>query len=139
MLKSKVKLPDKLSDLMVLALKDLAKCERNKKKFKIKMGTWFTPNGKCAVCFAGSVMAQSCGVGSKREVFPGDFDVDTNNKLIALDAVRAGYVGSALDDLGRSLPPGLTGQYPVVEYHHGPKVWRKQMETIAALLKAAGE
>ncbi len=54
--KKQGKLPGRPSELIRVALGDLKKVERQKKKFKIDMDTWVKPNGKCSVCMAGSVM-----------------------------------------------------------------------------------
>lgn len=53
----------KLSDLLEVALKDLAAVERMKKTYKVDMGSWHEPkfgdDSRCAVCLAGSVMART--------------------------------------------------------------------------------
>jgi len=65
-------LPDKLSDIILIALEDLRKVERSK-KYKVYMGVWHSPNGVCSVCFAGAVMSQCEGANSKNVVKPLQF------------------------------------------------------------------
>lgn len=91
---------NKLSDLLAVALKEISKCERLK-NVKVNMSTWFTTNGKCEVCLAGSVM-RGClqrphkdDWGGEYEYYPEDYDLDTAHKLDALDRLRCGFVGTA--------------------------------------------
>lgn len=69
-------LPDKLSDLLELAVRDVTKCEAEPKRFRLDMGNWHKPDagrGVCVVCMAGSIMAQTLGVpdSEERSVFQG--------------------------------------------------------------------
>lgn len=56
-------LPDKPSELIRLALKDLRKTERQFWKYKIDMDIWHSGKtstlSRCSVCLAGAVMAQT--------------------------------------------------------------------------------
>jgi hypothetical protein len=57
-------LPNKPSELIRVALKDLEEAERDP-HYEVEMCTWHRPSsttGVCTVCLAGSVLAKSCGV-----------------------------------------------------------------------------
>lgn len=95
-------LPDKLSELITIALEDLAKVEASD-QYTVDMGRWYRPNGyegTCLVCFAGSVMAMSLEFDRETEVefqeFSNYFDPQTSGKFLALDAARRGKIGCAL-------------------------------------------
>lgn len=120
-------LPNKLSDLLELAVRDVQKCEAEPTRFRIDMGRWHTPllSGTCAVCMAGAVLAQTIGVADgqyvawKRiveqaqlvainELRTGDF-VDAAHTLdIVVEGLAQGQQ-DALDDAANlvrdSLPP----------------------------------
>lgn len=132
-------LPDKLSELMVLALEDLAKVERDP-EYIVKMSTWHdnSDSGQCAVCFAGSVMAMSLDAGrstyKSRELWDGIND----RKFYALNRVRAGNIGGALKALGFRAPWDLSERK--VPYYNKDTAcaWRREMINIAADLAARG-
>ena len=142
------KLPDKLSDLIDLALSDLEKA-RNDPRYEINMSAWHRPlkepnalypftAGKCLVCLAGSVMAFSLGADSQQDKFPKDYDEDTCRKLNALDAIRLGEVNYALDILNRPTHTNMLVPYASIE-RDGWKYWKQQIELIADKLRAMGE
>lgn len=84
-------LPDKKSELLKLALNDLAKAEKDP-DYEINMNIYHRyreDKGDCIVCLAGSVMAFSLKQNIRVEVVPSDFDEDTRGKLLFLDACRA--------------------------------------------------
>jgi hypothetical protein len=117
------KLPEKLSDLIDLALDDLEKVERDP-RYVLKMTVWhssldYDMESRCAVCLAGSVIAKTLEVPPNKSVLPIDFDEHTKVRLEALDNLRCGYLREAarsvnLPDLG-SIPQwqpnvlGITG------------------------------
>lgn len=96
-------LPDKPSELIRLALSDLEKCEADP-RYSIDMERWHKPNGTCAVCLAGAVMAQTCGVPVDNDVSPHSCMGGDTKKLMALDDFRVGFVDSAVGKLGHILP-----------------------------------
>jgi len=138
-----ITLPDKLSDLMQLALDDLAKVEQDP-QYRVNMGDWHNGTtvaygNACVVCFAGAVMAKTLGVPSERFVTPARFDEDTRRKLYALDKAREGYVGMALARLGkRDDVCNVDMRRYVVEYAHDPKAWRDDMNQIIKHLREKG-
>lgn len=113
--KSEIKdtLPDKPSELIKVAIRDLKRCERLK-KYKIDMNTWYATNGECSVCLAGSVMAQSLSKVTEnliqftkkefddygdtvKQIEPENFPKSIQNKLIAIDRFRAGGIEEGLE------------------------------------------
>lgn len=130
-------LPDKPSDLIRLALSDLARCERSP-KYEIDMGDWHRPNGKCLVCLAGSVMAKTLEAPMHKRWWPKDFP-DQGGKLIALDRFRRGDVDIAFEALGfhYSAADRLTYR-SICPYSRDPKQFRKDMFKLARDLEKAG-
>lgn len=152
------KLPKKLSEAILVALKDLAAAERSK-NLVINMGTWHDPidslfgpgvetkpKAKCEVCFAGSVMAGTLGVKDTEQVVPDDFGENTRDMLLALDSVREGDLYEAVNHINTDwawddafwennwLPKGVT----VHNYDVDPKAWKADMRKISRLLQKAG-
>jgi len=76
-------LPDKLSDIILIALEDLRKAERSK-KYKVNMNIEHRPNGVCQVCLYGSIMAQCDGVDETMTVGLDDF---SNRECYIFDAL----------------------------------------------------
>lgn len=133
-------LPDKLSELIVVALEDLAKVERDP-DFMVHMSMFFTPNwnesGKCAVCFAGAVMAMSLDANPNRFHYTLDWGADIQRKMHALDHVRNGLLGAALLSMGqdRKDTPRHVG---ITTYEQSSCAWRRDMINIAHDLAARG-
>ena len=95
-------LPNKLTDLLTLALNDLEKCYKDP-KFLIDYGQWYTPRGKdrpCFVCLAGSVMAKTLKIKSDKELTPESLHPELSGKTIAklqaIDCFRKGLVSKAM-------------------------------------------
>lgn len=116
----------KFHELLRAALGDLSLCESDP-AYRIYMGSWHTPikDAYCSVCLAGSVLAQHCGealdmhsefwnidsVGGngnrvKRELIdaggarPYDaerYPKSLSDKMVALNAIREGFVRRALN------------------------------------------
>lgn len=84
-----IKLPDKPSEIMRLALADLRSCKSDD-TYKINMGTWHTPllNGRCSVCLAGAVMAKTLKADPWMPLTPGSYDEITKIKMLFLDSIR---------------------------------------------------
>ena len=117
------KLPDKLSELIRLALHDENAAHRSS-RYEVDMSTWHSPNGKCSVCFAGSVMAFSLEASIEDNYDPCDFDEDTQLKLKALHEVHVGDITAALacmPNTYKEFEEEITG------YHEDRKEWRKDM------------
>jgi hypothetical protein len=127
-------LPKKLSDLILVALGDLEKAERSK-NYIVDMHTFHIPprrgcscfncsTGRCAVCFAGSVMAFSLNAPINEELMPHNFRQD-RHALLALDGIRCGW-----------LPSGE--RFEVTSYATDPEQFKTEMVLTAAALREAG-
>ena len=91
-----VKLPDKLSDLIDLAVKDARSLDPE--TYQPYASFWHYPhdNGRCSVCLAGAVIAGTLNVDPELDRTPSDFDDDTECKLHALEHVRFGSIVEAI-------------------------------------------
>lgn len=139
MTKSKpVKLPDKPSALIRLALRDLEKCERSS-KYKVEMAYWHDPNGKCKVCLAGSVIAKTLGVKPNQQLHPDDCtDNDTRRKLFALNAFRLGGIHGGLDEMGIERPNTIPMTVPREFYKENSTKFKVFMRGVATMLAKEG-
>jgi len=84
-------LPNKIGDLIRLAVKDLEACEANP-AYDIEMGEWHTyiaVDDVCLVCLAGSVMAQSLPANRTTYMSPSCFPDEIRNKLGFLNFCRS--------------------------------------------------
>lgn len=116
------RLPDRPSELIEVALRDLEAVERRNDLYVVDMGVWhswdMTPRGdgegpRCSVCLAGAVMAQTLGADPEADLDPMDFELE-HAKLSALNAFRVGDITGGLHRLGlmregvpvdRNVPP----------------------------------
>jgi hypothetical protein len=108
-------LPSKPSELLILAMEDLEKIE-SMNHISIDMSKWFSENifnGRCSVCHAGAIMYNL--VKEKNIEFPhvnylerngrigylepSDFGIDTENKLVAINAIRCGNIDEFFSNL----------------------------------------
>lgn len=138
-----VKLPDKPSELIRLALKDQAKILKSK-TYVVDMDYWHTPipshpSLKCVVCFAGGVISQTLKCPTYARKFPEDFNQDTRNKLRALDQLRKGEISEAYILLGIPHPSGIPRKVEVPSYHSDKKKFRAAMFKLAKLLEKRGQ
>ena len=140
------RLPDKPSELIRVALADLAKCQADE-RYEINMEEWHRPqsrsNGyefKCLICFAGAAMSQSLGAAPDIKAWPEDFDDPDRRRLLALDAFREGYVKAAVQtiDANRINSFLLPRKVSVTHFEADPAAWRADMEKIATMLEEAG-
>lgn len=155
--KAKLKTPtlsDKLSEVILQGVKDLEFVEKNP-KYKIDMGVYHDKeysswedkkvSEKCAVCFAGAVIARA-GNDPEKEIWPSYFDEKTANKLKALDAIRRGDLREALGLMRvKKLPKivqvfvdSYVGDISVTPYERSPAKFKKEMREIAGELKSLG-
>lgn len=83
-------LPDKLSDLLWLAISDLRACAGDD-NYRIAMCNWHVSfSDACYVCMAGSIMANSLQCDIQRNFAPDNFTLDTRAKLYAVNCMRKG-------------------------------------------------
>lgn len=139
--KKVVRLPHKMSALIMLALGDLMKVERSK-KYTINMGIWHEPDwhqsAPCSVCFAGSVMAKTLDTPLDDSRFPEHFSGHNSAALYALNALRSGSVDSAAAHLGKSERRYAHFCRFITHYSASPKLFRADMRRLAHDLAKAG-
>ncbi|MCZ6897657.1 MAG: hypothetical protein O7D95_02960 [Betaproteobacteria bacterium] len=123
----------KLSQWVELALDDLKKVERSP-KYSIDMGTWHEPNGTCAVCMAGSIMAKTLGADIELDVMPDDYSDKIRRALEAIDYIRVGNIMSAI----KVFTTTPIHDFDVMSYDDDKNLWRQDMRKIIKMLKAAG-
>lgn len=132
-----MKLPKKLSDLILLGLNDESKAHRSKKYEVVMDGEWHNPNGVCTVCFAGSVMAFSKEIAIDCQIKHTnlEFSEYDSARYCALDRIRKGEMENALTEMGYDLPTYLVDEVVVEDYEDNRVEWRKDMKEIAMKLK----
>lgn len=134
------KLPDKPSELIRLALGDMKKCEADP-KYTINMDRWhdLLLEGLCAVCLAGSVMAQTLHEKWWRSLNLSEFDDNTALKLSALNDFRSGNVASGLWELRLW---DQRKEHPldreITNYDVNPDYFHADMEELAKDLEECG-
>lgn len=131
-----MKLPDKPSKLILLALRDLELVEKDK-RYKVKMEYWHQPiEKKCYVCLAGSVLAKSfkepISLLSSPDYFPG-----LANKLWALNSFRGGYISEGLYHLNIKCESKLI-KVNIIDYAVSPKQFKSDMRLIAKTFASLG-
>ena len=144
------KLPDKPSELIRVALADLAKCELDP-RYRINMGTWHKPTdteeAECMVCLAGAVMAKSLGAPMSMKYTPSVYAPDdvSTQKLYALDLFRTGEVIAAcerLESCGAIDSADLArldiSDERMSHYEAHEEAFKREMEGLAADLEANG-
>ena len=134
--KKQVKLPEKPSALIRLALRDLEKVERSR-RYVVDMSVYHVPNGHCRVCFAGSVMAYTLKVARDFNSVA-TYQLPERGKMNALDCARRGDVGSMFEYLGRSMPKKIEPYFDVRPYDEDKKGFKRDMRKLAATLARAG-
>jgi hypothetical protein len=137
-------LPDKPSELILLALEDLEKTEKDY-RYKIDMDVYhdrLDGDGLiCSVCLAGAVMAQRLHPGDvDRCLMPGYFDVKTRNKLYALNSFRQGCVHDGLWNMNEEFSCGAVDQIDtfITPYEVDPNSFKSDMRKLAQELSDLG-
>jgi len=90
-------LPDKMSDLLALAARDLRAVEEDS-AYRVDMSDWHFPDpytGQCEVCMAGAVLAVTVGVDPQEEFVPDTMTLDLHKKMLAINSLRMGNVHKA--------------------------------------------
>ena len=130
-------LPSKPSELIRVALADLAKCEAMPETYRIDMSVWHLAlDNSCHICLAGAVMAQTLGVEPGYDYWPEVSDTDIYCRLIALNAFRQGLVQQGLFSVGCNL--GNIDPWKITDYKADPIQFRKDMEKLADWLESQG-
>ena len=143
MAKTKVKdsLPNKPSELILLALDDMSKCLEIP-DYQICMDVWHvtSDDGHCYVCLAGSVMAQTLGCKIEESVGPyATYPEHTANKLSAINCFRQGNVADGFMKLNikvgyKGLPESMT----VCPYDKSPEQFVKDMRLMVGRFAEVG-
>lgn len=141
--KPKPVLPDKMSELILVALADLCKVEKLKDSFEIDMEQWhvgndYTASNKCVVCFSGSVMAMTLGVPDDRNEDGSSFPSRINKKIDAIDRLRTGQVAWAGTYLGLDHTKLSDYDRPVASYHADAAQFKRDMRKLAKDLAQGG-
>lgn len=168
MAKLKVRLPNKPSKLIRLALKDLEKVERQPDKYTINMSRWHIPPNEfrdpqqddfrnaeerrtCSVCLAGSVMAGTLKKRRTVEFTPNSFPRDVEGKLNALNEFRTGDIIQGLsemdiqeEELDQKLASKLLKRertfppFKFPDYDDSPKKFKLAMNRLANFFEKVG-
>ena len=123
----------KPSELIRLGLRDLAKVERSK-RYVVNMGVWhqLRLDGKCAVCFGGSVIANTCNAPMDIDFYDRDILSDRDMKYLgALNLFRIGSVRLALEEFAVLRIGAYTSRYPVTSYKKNQTQFKRDMRSIA--------
>lgn len=110
------KLPEKMSDLLELAVRDAQAAEAA--GAILDMGTWYSANGTCRVCMAGAVLQQTIGFDRQVHIDHCDLrpvlcdqeglDEGIITALLAIDNMRCGQAPDHFsDDEQRRAKPAL--------------------------------
>ncbi len=137
-------LPDKLSELILVALEDLEACEADP-KYKINMDVWYEPKGKrCHVCFAGAVMANKAPKVNLSAGLGPEFFGAEEDKFLALEEIRRGNFEGAISLLYKKHPKefGLPSDFNETHepgigrfsYKRNLPKWKRYMQDIAGIL-----
>lgn len=134
-------LPDLPSDLIDLALNDLARVERSA-CYRVDMSSWHEPLGEgskkvCHACFAGAVMAKTLDAPIDQHRYPDEFGAD-RGKLSALDSLRQGDVLGAMKEMERPAPPAYLEEFDIPEYSQNCRAFKLAMRKMARALRKAG-
>jgi hypothetical protein len=144
-IKPAIKLPDKPSELIRVAINDLIMVEKSP-KYTVDMGDWHEPvymgspdSIRCNVCLAGSVIACTLQADPSEEMYPSSFDNDTEAKLEALNEFRVGSVEWPLRDMGIDTDDfSIPEERNIVDYAADPILFKEQILELADELEAIG-
>lgn len=132
-------LPDLPSELIRVALADLAWVEAQPETYEVNMTQWHHPDdGPCVVCLAGSVMAHTLGSKPSDDLGPNQFSDDIKNKLSALNWFRMGNIDFGLECMRIPHPADLADNRKVVEYDQDPVLFREQITNMITYLEGFG-
>lgn len=142
-------LPDKPSELLVLALEDLEKVEKDP-KYQVNMGTWHRPSEfepVCLVCLAGAVMAGHLQAKPEKQYVASDFGGRNMSKFYALANFATDHIRKAVEEaIGPEAFEELGERYyriPVhapnfKSYSEDPESFKSSLRATAAFLKELG-
>jgi hypothetical protein len=129
-------LPDKLSDLIDLALNDLQSFVAEGNKVDMNKCWLKTEKGVCYGCLAGAVMKQTLKMKGTAGYGLEGIPHSIQDKLIALDRIRQGMIRSAVRFMGRSVVGVSDTEVPF--YEDGPAEFITKLREIATYLRSNG-
>lgn len=155
-------LPDKLWQMLTLALADLSTVEKMKDTYVVEMNQWHSPGftdiaekprdrewfgsndgltkpkSLCAVCFGGSVMACTLKADHLENVTTEDFPPFIACKLDACDSARTGEIIDALNQFygDWGFPESGLSHVDVPDYGEDRVGFRKGIQAMIKQLKA---
>lgn len=133
-----MKLPDKLSDLIDLAVTDLEVIEKNP-RYKVDMSRFHTGGDPCLVCFAGAIMANTFGVSCKEQAHPWEFPEHTENRLYTLNYIRDYRINDAIKFFhGTPCDKSYMENLNSILYNESAKQFKSNMREIAKRLRNDG-
>ena len=152
-------LPRRLSEVIRVALRDLASVERSR-RYVVDMSSWHWASTLvdgsdmrpvCYVCLAGAVMARTLGADRSETVGPNIARTKWDERrLYALDAARRGELDKALVDemeldetqVNRRLRRADVGDgllwHVVPPYEYDPRGFKRSMRRMADVLEEVG-
>jgi len=131
-------LPNKLSALILLALKDLEWVEARPEIYKVNMNLWHTGTNLapiCGVCLAGAVIAHTFKMNHLESWVPSNFSANISDKLHAINLIREGRLEAALGELEEYLPDGVLRSVEICKYEDDPEAFKKKLLQIAKVLQ----
>jgi len=132
-----VKLPEKMSELIRVALVDLVKVEESP-DYIVRMENWHKPrDGVCEVCLAGAVIAKTLKAPSNENCLPSGTSRSIRDKLEALNELRTGEVCEAAYVMG-IYDVGAEYDTPIIDYNDDPQQFKRDMLQLAKDLEAGG-
>jgi hypothetical protein len=135
------KLPDKPSELIKVAIRDLEAVERSR-VYAVSMGQWhtkFESDNVCYVCLAGSVMAKTFKIKRNKTCSPASItNDDAQRKLYALNAFRIGDIVGAFNNLNMDVPMFIAEHVHMPTYSEDKVKFKSELLKLAKVLKAAG-
>jgi len=130
------RLPDKMSDLLEVALKDLRRAERHP-LFTVDMGVWIQPRAvRCAVCLAGAALKFELDIKSIDQVISGN---DAGRKALALNSLRTGSVSHAARFMGLDSKGYEPFDRSVSLYGVHRREFHRDLRQLVTDLRAAGK
>lgn len=142
-----VELPSRMSTLLIRALGDLERCERDP-RYRVDMNYFHHPSrGLCSVCLAGATLTSILPPTATINMYYQHYqhsgwvdwvDGDTAEKLSVLDYLRLGLVEIAADIMNVRLPPGCPRHVDVANYDVSPENFRNDIRGLATTLRRHG-
>jgi hypothetical protein len=140
--------PEKLSELIRMALKDLATVEADP-RYKIDMLEWHRPECRghlgtameplCSLCMAGAIMACRLGAAPDEYLVPGSFSGDWAKALSAVNDFSMGFVDAAVEGYTEvEVKQPVHDDCVPFRYNEDPAAFKTSMASFVHQLEAQG-